>query len=124
MLRRGHEIAPHIGGLDEVTHSQRISEAERLAQLPHLKSGGRMHDLRTGVGCRAVVENACSRARQRIGFCAVGKREARTRVNSINLFGSGGAARLPEADVKRHQPSADVRKSAIENDLTALIAIE
>src|SRR5262249_45655593 len=52
------------------------------------------------------------------------KREARTRVKPINLFGSGGAAGLSETDVEGHQPSANVRKGAIEHRLTALVAIE
>jgi hypothetical protein len=81
-----------------------------------------MHDFRAGAGRRAAIENATSRAGERIGFAPIGKREARARIEAVDLL--GGAARLSKSNVERHEAAADVRKRAVEHDLAAFVAIE
>ncbi len=124
MLRRCHDVAAHVGRLDQVADTERIGETERLAQLPHFERRGRMHDLRARVGRRAAIENAPSCPSQRICLGPVGKREARAWIEAVNLLRSGGAARLSKSNIERHEAAADVRKRAIEHDLAALVAIE
>ena len=123
MLRRRQDVTAHIGWLDQVADAQRVGETERLAQFPHFQRGRHMHDLRAGGARRAAVENAALRPGQRIGLAAVGKREARPRIEPIDLLRAGGAARLAEPYVERHQSAADVRECAVEHDAALLVPV-
>jgi hypothetical protein len=114
--RRSQDVAAHVRRLDQVADAERVGEPERLAQLPHLQRGRRVYNLRTAGSRYAAVENAALRSRQRIGLAAVGEREARTRIEPIDLLGAGGPARLAEPHVERHQSAADVRECAVEHD--------
>ena len=112
-----------FGGSVDVALAERIGQAERLAAFPHLERRRDMEDARAGIGRRASVEHALRAPGQRIALTRIGERKIIGRIEMVGLL-APCAHRLPEADIERHQPAADMRIGAVEGSSAALVGIE